>query len=213
MTRGIRMPASKANEIRTRGITILQKSHPDIRRLRREAHIPSIHGNKVWNSSFVVMDYLKRHRPPEGSRHMDIGCGWGVLAVYSAKRLGLDVTAVDADPDVFPYLDLHAERNGVTITTRRARFERLTRQQMQGVHTITGADVCFWDELTPVLFKLIRRALSAGVQQIIIADPGRAPFYALAEQCIERFDARLEERRTSTPRPASADLLIIEPPH
>jgi len=206
------MPASPANEIRTRGIIILQKSHPDIRRLRREAHIPSIHGNKVWHSSYVVMDYLKRHRPPAGSRHMDIGCGWGVLAVYSAKRLGLDVTAVDADPDVFPYLDLHAQRNGVQITTRRARFERLTRKQMQGVHTLTGADVCFWDELTPVLFKLIRRALSAGVQQIIIADPGRAPFYALAEQCIEKFDARLEERRTSNPRPASADLLIIEQP-
>lgn len=210
------MAARRANEIRTRGITILQSGHPEIRRLRRAAHIPSIHGNKVWSSSYVVMDYLRRHRPPAGSHHMDIGCGWGVLAVYSAKQLGLEVTAVDADPDVFPYVALHAELNDVAITPLQARFERITGKQLAGVHTLTGTDVCFWDELTPVLFNLIRRALRAGVQQVIIADPGRAPFYALAERCIDRLgesvDVRLDEYRTAYPQPANADLLIIEQP-
>ena len=75
---------------------------------------------------------------------------------------------------------------------------------------ITGADICFWDELTPVLFNLIRRALDQGVQQVIIADPGRSPFYDLAERCKARFNARVVERRTQTPRALSADLLIVD---
>ncbi len=74
----------------------------------------------------------------------------------------------------------------------------------------TGADICFWDELTPVLFNLIRRALDQDVKRIIIADPGRSPFYDLAERCQARFNARVVERRTRTPRALSADLLIVD---
>ncbi len=141
---------------------------------------------------------------------LDLGCGWGPLALSAAQRFDARVTAMDADPDVFPYLELHAALNDVDIETLQCRFERLTKKQMQGVHTLAGADVCFWDSLTPVQFNLIRRALKAGVQRIIIADPGRDPFYKLAEQCREKFNTRLLDRRTSTPRPASADLLVVE---
>ncbi|MBZ2187963.1 methyltransferase domain-containing protein [Alcanivorax sp. JB21] len=204
------MAARKTHEIKTRGITILQNGHKEIRRLKKASHTPSIHGHKVWNSSYVVMDYLKRKPPAKGSHLMDIGCGWGILGIYAAKRLDVQVTGVDADPDVLPYLTLHAALNCVDITPLRCRFEKLTSRKLQGVETITGADICFWDELTPVLFKLIRRALKAGVQRIIIADPGRAPFYALAELCQEKLNARVIERRTANPKPASADLLIIE---
>ncbi|WP_111656521.1 class I SAM-dependent methyltransferase [Isoalcanivorax indicus] len=204
--------SSKTSEklIRTRSLTILKNSHPEIRRLKREAHAPSIHGHKVWNSSFVVMDYLRRQRPPQGSHLMDIGCGWGILGIYAAKKLGLKVTGVDADADVLPYLALHADLNGVEVTPMQRRFEKMTRRDFEGVHTLVGADVCFWDELTPVLFKMIRRARKAGVQRIIIADPGRAPFYALAEQCAEAFAGEIHEYRTAHPKPASADLLIID---
>lgn len=196
--------------IRTRSITILKNGHPEIRRLKREAHAPSIHGHKVWNSSFVVMDYLRRKRPPKGSHFMDIGCGWGILGIYAAKKLGLHVTGVDADADVLPYLALHAELNGVEVTPLQRRFEKMTKRDFDGVHTLVGADVCFWDELTPVLFKMIRRARKAGVQRIIIADPGRAPFYALAEQCADAFGAEIVECRTAHPKPAEADLLVIK---
>ena len=75
---------------------------------------------------------------------------------------------------------------------------------------LSGADICFWDELTPVLYNLIRRALGQGVRRIIIADPGRSPFYALAERCQTHLNARLVERRTKTPKALSAELLIID---
>ena len=201
---------SAPQQITTRGITVLRNGHPDIRRLKRNSHAPSIHGHKVWHSSFVVMDYLRRHPPAKGSHFMDVGCGWGILGIYAAKRLGLQVTGVDADADVLPYMALHAEINGVDITPLRCRFERLTRRHMEGVDTLVGADICFWDQLTPVLFRLVRRARQAGVRRIIIADPGRAPFYALAEQCAEAFGGQIVEARTAHPEPASADLLVIE---
>lgn len=205
------IPRIRRNEphvIQTRGITLLKAAHREIRRLKQEAE-PSIHGNKVWNSSFLIMDYLKREGLPKGARLMDVGCGWGPMSLFAAKRLGARVTAVDADREVFPYLRLHAAINGVHIDTLQCRFERLTTKHFQGVHTLTGADICFWDELTPVLFNMVRRALKAGVKRIVIADPGRSPFYSLAEECEEKFDARLLSRRTSTPRVASAELLVI----
>ena len=208
-----RIRRGEPHTVQTRGLTLLRSGHRAVRRLKRE-HEPSIHGNKVWNSSFLIMDELtRRQRAGEigpGSHLMDIGCGWGPLAIFAAKRLGCRVTAVDADADVFPYLALHAAINKVEVETLRCRFERLTKQCLNGVDVITGADICFWDELTPVLFNLIRRALGQGVKRVIIADPGRSPFYELAERCEARFNARVVERRTQTPRSLSADLLIVE---
>ncbi|KZX63769.1 SAM-dependent methyltransferase [Alcanivorax sp. HI0033] len=202
--------AGEPHTIRTRGITLLRSGHREIRRLKRANHTPSIHGNKVWNSSFLIMDHLTRRKVSANEHMMDIGCGWGPLSIFAAKRFGCRVTAVDADPDVFPYLDLHAQINKVQITRQQDRFEKLTKKRLADVDIIAGADICFWDELTPVLFNLIRRGLRSGVKQVIIADPGRSPFYALAEKCENAgMDARVVERRTKTPKSLSADLLII----
>lgn len=209
MTSKPRIGKNEPHVTRTRGITLLKSRHREIRRLKKTAE-PSIHGNKVWNSSYLIMDYLTRAGMPKNARMMDLGCGWGPLSVFAARRFGARVTGVDADPEVFPYLELHAAINDVEIETLQCRFEKLTKKKMEGVHTLTGADICFWDELTPVLYKLIRRAMKAGVQRVIIADPGRDPFYKLAEMCEENMNAHVVERRTSTPKKASADLLIVE---
>ncbi|EKF73059.1 hypothetical protein A11A3_15672 [Alcanivorax hongdengensis A-11-3] len=188
----------------------MRSGHREIRRLKRANHVPSIHGNKVWNSSFLIMDQLTRQKVPSDWHMMDIGCGWGPLGIFAAKRFGCRVTAVDADEDVFPYLQLHAQVNKVQVETLQARFEKLTQARLADVDLITGADICFWDELTPVLYNLIRRALRSGVKQVIIADPGRSPFYELAERCQAHMNARVVERRSKTPKAISADLLIID---
>ncbi|MDX1734683.1 MAG: methyltransferase, partial [Halioglobus sp.] len=49
---------------RFRGITIPGKSHPAIKRVRRQGNTPSIHGNKFWDSSCLLIDYLHKN-PPE----------------------------------------------------------------------------------------------------------------------------------------------------
>ena len=140
---------------------------------------------------------------------MEIGCGWGLLGIFCAKHFDARVTATDADRNVFPFLDLHAEINGVQIATERARFERLTLERLKSVDVLLGADVCFWDELTPVLFNLVKRALKAGVKQIIIGDPSRSPFTELAERCGTFDNVSVIARSMTRPVHASGELLIV----
>ena len=210
----IKIARDDKRAIRTRSLVLLKPAHKEVRKLKRDAHVPSIHGHKIWNSSFLIMDYLSRNKPPKKSRFMDLGCGWGLLGIWAKKKFECKVTAVDADEDVFPYLELHANINGVSnIKTRKKRFEKLKKADLEGFHTLAGADICFWDELTPVLYKLIRRAIKAGVKRIIIADPGRDPFYQLVELCEKdkTMVADVVERTTTRPKVAVADLLVVTP--
>jgi predicted nicotinamide N-methyase len=189
---------------------ILNAHHPKIRRLKRDGHIPEIHGHKFWNSSFLIMNHLKKNPLPEGTRVMEVGCGWGLLGVYCAKQFGAEVTGTDADPNVFPFLDLHAEINGVKVTTEKARFEKLTVARLKNVDVLLGADICFWDELTPVLFNMIKRALRAGVKQIIISDPSRSPFTELSGRCGALGNVTVLARAIKRPVHATGEMLIIQ---
>jgi predicted nicotinamide N-methyase len=166
-------------------VTVLLSSHPAVRRLKR-LHQTSIHGNKLWSSSWVLMDFLGRHKIPSGLRIMDVGCGWGLLGIYCAKKFGADVVSVDSDPEVLPFLDLHAEINKVGITKMKRSLGGLTVGDLRGFDFLVGADICFSDNLAPVLKRLINRAIRAGVRMVLIADPGRQPFYDLADYYSKR---------------------------
>src|SRR5262249_52785186 len=104
------------------GLTILHPSHPEIRRLEQETEQPSRPGPKVWPTSFVWMDDLHQRGVPRQARVLELGCGWGLVGLACAKTFQAQVTGLDADPAVFPYLQLHAQRNGVHITTRQGTF-------------------------------------------------------------------------------------------
>lgn len=192
------------------GVKILNSAHPDIRRLKREGHDAAIHGNKFWNSSFLVMKYLKANPPQQGARILEIGCGWGLLGIFCAKQFGAIVTGIDADPAVGPYLDLHAKVNGVSMTFEKKTFSQLTAKHLAEFDLILGADICFWDELAIDVYRLMKRAKKLGQAQSIIADPCRPPFNQMAERVLaENSDARLLRRRLSSPVRASGDLLWV----
>ena len=197
------------NARRAFGLKILNSNHADIRRLKREGHAPTLHGNKFWNSSYLIMDHLERVPLPKKSRVMEIGCGWGLLGIYCAKRFDAQVTGSDADRSVFPFLDLHAQINDVKIATEPTRFERLTVERLRCFDILLGADICYWEPLTPVLFNLIKRALKAGVKQIIISDPGRAPFVNLAGRCGALDNATMLARKLNRPVRVSGEMLVI----
>ena len=190
------------------GVTILKANHKRIRALKKD-HEPEIHGDKFWNSSYLVMDFLERQRLPEGSQVMEVGCGWGLLGIFCAKQLGVEVVGVDADANVFPYLHLHAEVNGVALQTRKSRFENLTKEQLSSARVIVGADICFWDEMVDPLFKMIRKAVRSGVEQIIIADPGRPPFDDVCEKAEKELGGEVKEWSVKGPVKAHGWLLIV----
>ncbi|GAB3270408.1 class I SAM-dependent methyltransferase [Parahaliea aestuarii] len=205
------MPASKPVIARKfRGVSIPTSSHPSIRKVRRQGTVPSIHGNKFWKSSALLIDYLKKHPPEHCKRVIDVGCGWGIGGIWCAKKLGAKVTAVDADPDVFPYLHEVAAINGVEVKTLARRFEQLTVKQLSKYDMLIAADICFWDELVKPVTNMVNRAVKAGVKHIYIADPERSTFLEMAERCADRHCADLIEWKTRGNVEARGAIMAIE---
>lgn len=195
-------------ERRSYGVRALLSPHPEIRKLKR--HYPSsAHGNKIWASSWLLMDYFKRRGLAQGARVMEIGCGWGLTGIYCAKKHGAMVTAVDMDADVFPYLKLHADLNHVKITSLRKPFEKLRKADLEKVDVLMGADICFWETMVDELTKLIRRAIRAEVPLILIADPGREPFERMGETFIQEQKAEVLDWSVRRPRNIQGQILEI----
>ena len=189
------------------GITVLKASDKRVRQLKKN-FTPFIHGNKFWNSSWCVMDFLSQQGLPSESRVLEIGCGWGLAGMYCAKNHGAEVRGMDADSAVFPYLNLHAEVNEVEIETWPCKFENVKKKDLKGTNLIIGADICFWDEMVEPVYKLIKKAMKVGVGQVIIADPGRPPFHALSEKVIKKFGGEVKEWKIDEEVNAEAFLLI-----
>ena len=123
-------PIAEKNTRTCYGISILTSQHKDIRRIKREQNSPSIHGNKFWGSSYLIMDYLEENSLKAGCNVLELGCGWGLAGIHCAKKFDAKVTGVDADDAVFPYLQLHAEHNGVDVSTWQRNFEKITTRQL-----------------------------------------------------------------------------------
>lgn len=194
---------------RFRGLIMPTGSHPAIRRVKREGHAPSIHGNKLWKSSCLIIDYLhKQHIAPQATV-IDVGCGWGASGIWCAKNWQASVTSMDADEAVFPYLNTVAALNGVQTKPLKQRFEQTTKKQLAAFDMLLGADICFWDELVKPVNLLINRALDAGVKHIVIADPERPTFHEMAERCIDKHGGELLQWRTKGALEASGALLVI----
>jgi predicted nicotinamide N-methyase len=202
--------ASPRTEYRFHGVKMLTASHPAIRRVKRSDAQPSIHGNKLWKSSFLLIDYLKKNPPQHCRTVMDAGCGWGMSGIYCARTFNSQVTSVDADKDVFPYLHANAEANGVSVSTLQKRFEKISTAQLQQYDMLIGADICFWDELVNPVFNLVSRAVKAGVKKIIIADPKRSTFLEMAQRCETKYCAKTLPWDTKKPVSAHGALLVIE---
>ena len=189
------------------GITVLKAADPRIRKLKKD-YTPFIHGNKFWNSSWCVMDFLARQGLPQEANVMEIGCGWGLAGIYCAKNHSANVLGMDADSAVFPYLKLHAEINDVEVGPWRCKFEKVKKKDLKGTNLIIGADICFWDEMVDPVYKLIKKAMKVGVGQVIVADPGRPPFHALSEKVVKKMGGEVKEWEVDGEIKAEAYLLI-----
>lgn len=192
------------------GLIILKKKHEYIKHIQQTIPGPEIHGDKIWSSSFLIMDYLLDFPPRKKSKITEIGCGWGLLGIFCAKHFRSKVTAVDADPNVFAYLDTHAIINDVEVKTVTRRYEELNHKDLRGQEMILGGDICFWDELLDPLYDVVKKAVNAGVERVVIADPGRDPFFELADRCKKDFGGELYEWDVTEPKKIDGYLLEIE---
>jgi predicted nicotinamide N-methyase len=146
-----------------------------------------------------LLDYLYQRGMAPQTRVLEIGCGWGLVGIACAKMFQAQVTGLDADAAVFPYLQLHARRHGVHIATRHGTFADLTPQELATFDLIVGAEICFWEELVDPLYQLIRHGIAGSVTEILIADPGRPPFDDLCARCVQQGDAEVISWTMTTP--------------
>ena len=197
------------------GVKILNSRHKKVQALKRAGNVPEAHGNKFWNSSFLIMEYLRKNPLKKKVRVLEIGCGWGLLGIYCAKKFDAKVVGCDIDENVLAYMALHAEINKVEIEGQQCSFEQLTTKMLKDYDIIVGADICYWDEMTGLLTNLINRAQKAGVKQVIIADPCRQPFTDLSELCQKKYEQKkfkkvaVEQKWLKRPVAASGEILIV----
>lgn len=190
------------------GLTVLKNSHKEVRRIKQQVGNATIHGNKFWKSSCLMMDYLKANPPKKGSRILEIGCGWGISGIYCAKFYDARVTGLDADETVFPYMQLHASINNVEVDNVKLRYEKVTKAILGDFDMVIASDICFWDEMTKPLTNLIHRCYQAGVERVVMTDPGRQPFREMALVCSERYDAIYDN--WSVPAPYNTSGLVLD---
>ena len=194
--------------IRAYGLNVPLANHRRIRKLKGEFS-PTNHGNKVWPSSWVMVDYISRSDDFARKRVMDIGCGWGLSGVFCAKKHGASVVAVDGDDDVFAYLDVVAETNGVELDFYNLEIDEVNRNLLKGVDIIIGSDICYSEDLVDPLRRLVQRARRASVKQVLISDPGRWPFDDLAELYANRRGVEVLEWQTKRPQSTYGKILKI----
>lgn len=205
------MPPLSPEQGRCFGISFYRSRHTLIRQMKR-LHSPSSFGHRVWDSSWLLLDYLKTLGVPAGLKIMDVGCGWGLAGIFCARELEAKVTCVDSDPEVFHFLRMHAELNQVQVTTLNRRFDDLATKELEDVDLLIGSDICFWDEMPAALLLMIKRALDCGVLRIIIADPGRDSFEELATRCQANYGASLFTLSTRKPYDIAGRMLVISNP-
>lgn len=191
------------------GLRLLKNSHPDIRKLKQQTSKARLHGNKFWPSALLLIDYLSLMQPMPGIKVLEVGSGWGLSGIYCASHLAADVTALDADASVFPFLHYHAEINQVKLSTIELSSEALTEDQLSQFDALIASDICFWDEQAESLYDLIILSLEAGVGRIIISDPGREPFRRVAEHCMQTLSNVFYEA-WSVPHPHNLSGFILD---
>ncbi len=190
------------------GIHVLTPKHPQIKKLEKQLGSAKLHGTKVWDASFIMMDFFNTTPLPFDQKVLDIGCGWGPLTFYLQKEQSARVISIDADDSVQPFLDLHAHFNGSDALFWQAEIAQLGVDDLQIADVIVGCDICFWDSLRDDWKKLIKRAEKAGVQSRFLFDPGRSPFNELVDWADERYSTEYWEH--SITKPVKSEHYILE---
>lgn len=198
------------NEFTAFGLRIHKNAHPDMRRLKKTYGTPSIHGNKFWKSTYLLMDFLREYPISRGARVLEVGCGYGLGGIFCAKNFAAKVTSLDADDTVFPYLRHHAQLNCVELETWKCRYERVRKADLAEFDVVIGADICFWDEMSHALYNLARRANQNSKTRVILTDPGRQPFRDMAERAVEKLGADYLDWHVNHPHNASGLVLDIQ---
>lgn len=196
-------------ELNAYGLRYLLPKHKEIAKLKKN-YKPLNHGDKVWSSNWVLIDFINESNLITNHRVLDIGCGWGICGIFCAKKYNVKVTGVDMDYEVEPYVNLHSKLNNVKIDFVNLDYNKVKKNILKNVDLVIGSDICFCDSLIDPLRRFFQRAKNASVQQILISDPGRWPFDDLVDLYLGKKGVELIEWQTNKPFNLFGKILKIE---
>ena len=131
--------------------------------------------------------------------------------MFCAHQFKARMTAVDLDSAVFPFVDVLAELNAAQVQHMQADFTKLKTAQLSEQRYLFGSDICFWDSLVSPLARLVNRAFKAGVERVVITDPGRPTFYEFCDLMSRRHDTKLQEWYAIEPERFEGKVIDIRP--
>ena len=90
-------------------------------------------------------------------------------------------------------------------------MQRVRAADLGNQRYLFGSDVCFWDSLVEPLARLVNRSFKAGVDRIVITDPGRPTFYEFCDLVAKKHDVRLQEWYAIEPERFEGEVVDIRP--
>tara|TARA_E500000178_G_C17021869_1_gene756031 strand:+ start:732 stop:1202 length:471 start_codon:yes stop_codon:yes gene_type:complete len=156
------------------------------------------------------MDFIAEDPPAPDAAAIELGSGWGAPSIMLAKKFRSKMIALDIDAAVEPLLKLHCELNACKVNFRQGDFRGLTEEDLSACRLLIASDICFWDHLVDPAHKLIKIAQAIGTLKIVIADPGRPPFWDLVHRLFKTTNVEVVTRTIYEPRKTRKFILCLD---
>ncbi len=157
---------------------------------------------ELWPSGLALAKVVAAGEP---GRLLELGCGLGLPSLVAARR-GWDVVATDWSAHAIAVLTLNAAANGVRLRAEVATWENPSWFEDAGpFDRVAAADVLYERRNVGSLLDLLGRLGT----EVLLADPGRAPFDDFLEGAAEAWcidDVAPEVVRLRPRRAAGANL-------
>ena len=188
------MTVKKAPEIQNvRGVKIYPPQHKLVQKLVADANAPEIHGDKVWFSSYFIMDFLEQNPPEPKTRILEIGATVGHSSLPIAQAFPeSEMIAVDLGGPVCRYGQARAISLGVdNIRFVQADGEDLSRFPDASFDWVQTT--MFLHELSSEALKRIfaetRRLVRPGGIVLHVEQPQYGPDMPIFEQAMRDWDS------------------------
>jgi cyclopropane-fatty-acyl-phospholipid synthase len=147
----------------------------------------------VWRDGATTLEEAQLHKRDlvckklalqPGERLLDVGCGWGAMAIHAATRYGVDVVGITLSEPQARLARQRAEEAGVgdKVEIRVMDYRDIADGPFDAISSIGMVEhvgVAQIDQYAEILAKLLRpggRLLNHGIARLRHGDPEAGPF-------------------------------------
>jgi len=164
---------------------------------------------RIWETSFVLADYVAR-MPLEAERSfLEIGGGMGVVSIVAAS-FGHDITMTEHDENALNFAKANAELN-LSSASHNLKIMDLDWHKPEmdrQFDYIIGSEVIYKEETFANLLKLFMEYLKPG-GEVILSETVKKTSMEFFKQAGKFFDIRAQKKRLRTEDEETVIILAI----